>query len=208
MKAKDKLDLFHALVAEERYREARGILETEDLPPQTIEKWTTWLDALHHEERLLHGVATDKKKVPRYQTQTLYLHIILASVASAAISVPVWKIVQFVFTYETASLLYGGIFMLAAVILGFLGWRYLGAWVNPKNGTFIGAFIMLILMGITLTSGMPAWYHYEPPFRYLLVGFALVYPGLAILCWEGVGWVLRQVMPAPARPDNKKSVPR
>lgn len=202
---KDKLDLFHALVAEERYREARGILETEDLPPQTVEKWTAWLDELHRDERRLQGVLTDDKKVPKGQSYALLVQVNLSLLASIFIGIRLWGLVEFVFTYETATPVYGGFFLLAGVILGFLGWRHLAMWFSPNSGIIIGAFVMMILLGIVLSSGMPSWYYYEPPVHYLIAGFALIFPYPVILCWQGIGWGIRKLMPSATDTESKKS---
>jgi hypothetical protein len=194
LRAQDPLELFHALVAQERYREARGILETEDLPPQTVEKWLAWLDALHYEERLLHGVASDKKAAAHPQSLRRLLHVTLTMLVGVVLAVPVWQIVGIVFTYESTSPIHGGIFLFAGMVLGFLGWRDLAGWLSPDNGLLIGAFVMLGLLGITLTSGMPTWFYYEPPVHYLLVGFALLFPYPVVMCSKLIGWGLERLI--------------
>ncbi|HEX2620025.1 MAG TPA: hypothetical protein VHL11_07755, partial [Phototrophicaceae bacterium] len=56
-----RMQEFHRLVEEQRYREARGILETEDIDPEVAEKWTVWLEELQRAERVMVGVASDKR---------------------------------------------------------------------------------------------------------------------------------------------------
>lgn len=184
----DKLEAFHQLVAEERYREARGILETEqDIDPEVAEKWQRWLADLHHEERLQAGVAPDlKKRNPDRALEDLG-RMVGGTAAVVASAIPLWLLVVNVLTYETASYMKGGFFLLAALILGYVGWQRAARLISPEHHFLVGAALNFGLLIYLLTSGIPGWYYYDPvPFGYLAAAFALVFPACAYaVYWLG-----------------------
>ena len=181
----DKLDLFHELVAAQRYREARGILETEgDIPPDVAQKWLDWLDALHYEERLKAGVGLDAKKQDPDRAAAQMARgtggIIFIIIAALLL----WLIIIDVFTYETTSEFKGFMFLAVSFGVGYMGWEWVGHLFDENHKAAIGGIAAAIFIIYLLTSGFPMWYYYEPPLKYLLAAFALMLPGTAFVAFR------------------------
>jgi hypothetical protein len=191
----EKLDEFHRLVADGRYREARGILEAEpDIPPQVAEKWLLWLDELHHDEWVQAGVVSDLKKRNPERVRAEMGKMIGGTLAAIPAGVALWLLVIHVMTLETATMPGGAFFLLVALILGYVGWQWAASVVVPQHSFVVGAGIAGLLLVYLLTSGIPMWYFHEPPLTYLLAAFALLAPAVGytayrIGAWAGLGFV-------------------
>lgn len=184
----EKMRVVHELIREERYREARGILESEpDIDPRTAQKWLKWLDELHHEERLQAGVLSDKHKKNADHKFREAVRLTFGMIGVILVSFPVWQLVRYVFTYETASVVNGIVFFLAALVLGFIGWQKTAHIITPQRSIWVGGAVWLLLMIYVISSGIPFLYYYEPAITYLLAGFALIFPALAFACWHTGG---------------------
>jgi hypothetical protein len=173
----EKLDEFHRLVADGRYREARGILEVEpDISPQVAEKWLLWLDELHHDEWVQAGVASDLKKRDPQRALGEMGKMIGGTLALIPAGVALWLLVKQVMTFETTSRTGAVFFLLVSLILGYLGWQWVTSVVVPERSFFVGAGITGGLLVYLLTSRFPMWFFYDPPLTYLLAAFALLAP--------------------------------
>lgn len=194
--AKDKLDEFHRLVADGRYREARGILESEsDIPEKVAEKWRLWLDELHHEEWVQAGVISDQKKQDPQGALGELGRMIGGMLVVIPAVVVLWLFVESVMTYQTASTSGGAVFLLMALVGGTFGWQRAALFVSATRQSFIvGAMVTLVLVIYLVTSGFPLWYYYEPPLSYRLAAFALLAPGVAYFSYNLGGWVGQRVM--------------
>lgn len=180
-----KLDEFHRLVANGRYREARGILEAEpDIPPQVAEKWLLWLDELHRDEWTQVGVVSDLKKRDPARARDDMFRMVGGTLLVVPAGVGLWLVVNFVLTFETASTPLGAFFLLASLLLGYVGWQWAALLVAPRHGFLIGAGVTGALLVYLLTSGIPMWYFYEPPHPYLLAAFALLAPAVGYSAWR------------------------
>lgn len=181
----DKLDEFHRLVTAGRYREARGILETEsDIPPQVAEKWLLWLDELHRDEWVQAGVISDQKKRDPARALGEIGSMIGGTMALLPAGVALWLLVKHVMTFATSSIPNGALFLLVALVLGYMGWQWVAGVIVPQQSFMAGAGVMGLLLVYLLTSGMPMWYFYEPPLTYLLAAFALPAPGVAYVAYR------------------------
>src|SRR5688572_9197479 len=60
--ANKDLGNLHRAIQEQRYRDAREIIETGDLTPEVAQKWQQWLIELHHEEWSQAGVRNRKAR--------------------------------------------------------------------------------------------------------------------------------------------------
>jgi hypothetical protein len=174
------MEVFHQLVAEARYREARGILETEtDIPPDVAQKWQHWLDKLHQEDRLQAGVMADSKKRDPDLALDHLSKMTSGMLATLVVAVLVWVVVSRIFAFETSSVPVGSAFLLFGLVGGYLGWQRTARLISHQNGFALGVVISLGLFAYMMTSGIPLWYFYEPPLGYLLAGFLLVLPAVA-----------------------------
>lgn len=188
-----KLDEFHRLVTDGRYREARGILESEpDIPPQVAEKWLLWLNELHQDEWAKAGIVSDLKKRDPERALGEIGKMIGGTLALIPAGVALWLLVNHVLTLETASVPNGAFFLLIALVLGYAGWQWTASIIVPHHSFLAGAGISGALLVYLLTSGIPMWYFYEPPQTYLLAAFALLAPAVGyaayhVGAWAGLG---------------------
>jgi hypothetical protein len=174
------MEAFHQLIAEARYREARGILETEtDIPPDVAHKWQHWLDELHQEERLQAGVLADQKKRNPDRAQEQVSQLTGGMLTAMVAAVLLWLVVSRILTLETTSVPAGSAFLLFGLVGGYLGWQHMGRLISHHHGFALGVVISLGLFAYLMTSGIPLWYYYEPPLGHLLAGFLLVLPAVA-----------------------------
>jgi hypothetical protein len=186
----EKLDEFHRLVADGRYREARGILETEpDIPPQVAEKWLLWLNELHHDEWVKAGIVSDLKKRDPERALGEIGKMIGGTLALIPAGVALWLLVNHVLTLETASVAKGAFFLLLSLLLGYAGWQWAASAVVPKHSFVVGAGVSGLLLVYVLTSGIPMWYFHEPPQTYLLAAFALLAPAVSYAAYRVGAWV-------------------
>lgn len=187
---KEKLDEFHRLVAEGKYRAARGVLETEtDISPAVAQKWLTWLEALHHDEWIQAGATPDLKKRDPDRARRELGKMIGGTIAVIIAAVLLWLIVNRVMTYETAHVPTGAVFLLLALISGYLGWQRAGVWIAPQHSFIAGGIVAAALLIYLLTSGFPMWYFYEPPLTYRLAAFLLVAPGAGLIVYRAGAWL-------------------
>lgn len=178
--SEEKMEAFHQLIAEERYREARGILETEtDIPPEVAHKWQGWLDQLQHEDRLQAGVTADAKKRDPDHALEQVSRMAGGMLVAIVLALPLWLVVNRVFTLETTSVPVGSAFVLFGLIGGYLGWQRVARLISYEHRFGIGLGISLGLFAYIMSSGIPLWYYYEPPLTHLLAGFLLVLPAVA-----------------------------
>ena len=176
----EKMEVFHQLVAEQRYREAQGILETEtDIPSDVAQKWQHWLDKLHQEDRLQAGVMADQKKRDTDLALEQVSTMIGGMLVAIGVAVLVWLIVSRIFVFETSSVPVGSAFLLFGLVGGYLGWQRLARLISHRHSFALGVVISLGLFAYVMTSGIPLWYFYEPPIGYLVAGFLLVLPAVA-----------------------------
>ena len=198
-----KMETFHRLVAEEQYRDAQGILESEaEIPPQVAEKWLKWLDALYHEQRLQVGVAADQKKADPQRVLRQLIETTSGTAAVVGGSVLLWIIVVTVFSLQTASIAAGAAFIALSLPLGYLGWQYAARWLWPHADHWLGALIQFSLLIFLLTSGIPLYYYNSPPLKYLLAAFALLAPTTAYVSYRlgaGLAALLQRLF---MRPDE------
>jgi hypothetical protein len=185
--AKEKMDYVQELIKAQRYREARGILETDpDINQRTAQKWLIWLDQLHREERVQAGVETDKHKTdPTHAFDELWR--VSGGTLMVVLALPLlWLIINQILTFASASFLGGALFLIFGLAGGYLGWQWAARFIWPSRSFIIGMGIMLFLFFMVLSSGIPARYFYEPPLRYLFAACALVLPAVAYgAYWSG-----------------------
>jgi hypothetical protein len=188
--AQQPLDEFHRLVADGRYREARGILEsTPDIAPDVAEKWLLWLDELHREEWRQAGIVSDSKKQNPQRARDDLARMIGGTLAALPVGVLIWLLVGQVLTYQTASVPLGAVFLLAALVGGFFGWKWtIALFISAQHSLTAGAAVTFSGLVYLLTSGIPLWYAYEPALSYRLVAFALLAPAAGHLSYRGGAW--------------------
>lgn len=178
--AKDKMDYVQELIRAERYREARGILESDpDIDRRAAEKWLRWLDELHRDERSQAGVVTDaKKQNPARAFDDLWQ--VAGGTALVVAALPLlWLAVNRVLTYETSTVPGGAVFLIFGLVGGYFGWQWAAKFIWPSRSFIVGAGIMLFLFFMVLSTGIPTFYFYNPPLRFLLAAAALVLPAVA-----------------------------
>lgn len=183
----EPIDEFHKLVEEERYREARGVLETEDIEPEIVEKWLAWLDDLQREERLQMGVESDKAKENPARSLAQIGQMIGGTAAAMLMVLPAWALVMF--TFASFHSVVAGLFLLTGLIFGFLGWRRVLNLFIPEHAMLGAALLSAGLFVFVVSSGLPLWFYYDPPVHYLLAAFALVFPYMAYMSWLAGGWM-------------------
>lgn len=179
------------LIAEERYREARGILESEpDIDPRVAEKWLAWLADVQRAERVELGAKSDKAKRQTVRTELgpLVGGLVGVMVAAAA----AWLLARLVLTHDTSSYWLAAAFVLPALLLGIPGWRWALHLMGVRAYEVIGSVMPVALTLFLLTSGFPLWFFYDPPLHYLLAAFALVFPSLARGGWSAGYRLLRR----------------
>lgn len=188
----DKLKIMHQLIAEERYREAREILETEpDISPDVADKWLKWLEELHLDERRAAGVEALTKKAPQVQQETP-LSTGIATTLVVVLAIIAWMAAHH--AIATQSMAYKSMFMFIGLVLGVYGWNRTAAKFTPSHHFEAGAAIGLSLF-ILLISGARVIFVYfpDPPFRFVVLGFLLIYPALAVWGWSLGTWIGTQI---------------
>jgi hypothetical protein len=183
----EPMDIFHQLVAEERYREARGVLETESVDPQVAEKWLQWLDELQHEDRVLMGVASDKTKQDASRSLRQLGQYTGGVLAGTLMVLPAWALVIFIF--DSFNVVLAGLFLFVGLVFSFLGWRRLLTMLIPENAMLASALLSGGLLAFMLTSRLPLWFYYDPPIQYVVAGLAMIVPYMAYLGWLVGGWI-------------------
>ena len=159
--ANKQMQYFHELVAQERYREARGVLETEDIDPQVAEKWLAWLDHLHTEERVQVGVLSDKARYDRQQST-----IASAQVVGAAVAIVLTLVVMLPLFYKlmTTGTVQGMVFLfLGGIMLGTLGWHRFLRQFAPNHRFELTGVIVFILTMLMMSGGVPFSYYPDGP---------------------------------------------
>jgi hypothetical protein len=148
--ANKQMQYFHELVAQERYREARGILETEDIAPDIAEKWMAWLDHLHTEERVQVGVLSDKARYDRQQS-TIATAKVVGSAIAFVFTLIVIPLLFYVFMTDSVGV--GRVFpVLAGILFGYLGWyRFLFHFTSNHRAELTGVIVFVLLA----VSGIP-----------------------------------------------------
>jgi hypothetical protein len=114
------------------------------------------------------------------------------TLAAVAACVGVWLVVNSVLTYQTASASGGTLFLLFALMGGYLGWQRAAAFFSsPRQSATVGAGVMMALLIYLASSGFPLWYYHEPPISYRLAAFALAAPVCAYVSYRAgalLGW--------------------
>ena len=177
----DKLKQMHQLIAEERYREAREILETErEIDPAVAQKWLNWLEDLHLQERRDAGVQMESKKLPAVQADPP-IGYALATINVTALTII--SLLLSIYVLETPRMEVQSGFLFFALIAGVFGWPKVTAKFLKEHYLEAGIGIALFIF-FTLVFGarLPFWYFYDAPIRYVVAAFLLIYPALA---WGG-----------------------
>lgn len=180
------LKQFHKLVREERYREARGILETaEDIDERTAEKWTTWLHELHADEWQQVGETNDKAKLVRNPHKArIDLTMMFGALMGVGLTISLLLALIFVIM-STPNVYLLSLLMLCTIVVGAYGWYRAATTFSDNHGTLIGGFIGTSLTALLLSSGMPIVYYPDgPPVHYLLSAFLLLLPVSGYLSWH------------------------
>ncbi len=179
-----RMQAFHRLVAEQRYREALGVLETaDDLDPQVVEKWSRWLADLQHEERLLVGVASDKRKPAERQQATGELGQLFGQVGGLLV-MTAGMVLFAAAALTTPNFLLGSGLIIALLVAGYPGWvRLTQAWF-PQTSGVPGIVVTFALLFYVLTSGVPLVYYPTLPLDYVLAALALLLPAVIPVGWQ------------------------
>lgn len=179
-----RMQKFHELISEERYREARGILETEDLDPRLVEKWKAWLDDLHKEEWQQVALQNDKLKVSdAHKARTEMAEMIGGMVGATMGTLAVIAAVYGVMSTPSTALM--SIFLLFALILGVTGWLRFGRFLTENHGSEIGAGMAAVLILYLMMSGIPFFYYPEgPPLTHWIAGTLLMLPMVGYASWR------------------------
>lgn len=183
-----RMQEFHRLVEEQRYREARGILETENLDQEVIEKWSVWLEELQRAERVMMGVASDKRKPVKQRQDAGEIGAIFGQFTAVCLTT---TILAALITYAltTPDFIAQIILVISVVIAGFLGWIRLARQLLPDSHGEMGIFVAFGLLFYLLTSGIPFRYYFQPPTAFIVTALALVFPLAATLSWQVGGWL-------------------
>lgn len=202
----EKMEVVHKLIREGRYREARGIMETEDIDPDVVEKWTQWLDELQKEERLQAGILSEKKSEPLTafnESSGLVISAVLLVLGGLLL----WQAIYIVFTSPSGTFhTFGG---MIAIVSGAIGWQWLARAIFPENGTVIGAGVAFFLTAGALAGGLFVYYD-DPPTTYILMTFVLIFPAISYVCWHVghyigriIGYILRTLVLPNPNTENK-----
>lgn len=183
-----RMQEFHRLVEEERYREARGILETEAIDPAVIEKWSTWLEELQRAERVMVGVASDKRKPLQQQQASGEIGALFGQLIGVGLTTGV-LLALITYGLTTPDFIAQVALIVVAVVGGFLGWLRLARQLLPDSQGEVGIFVTFGLLFYLFTSGIPFRYYYEPPTSFIVAALALILPLAATLSWQGGGWL-------------------
>ena len=177
----DKLKLMHQLIEEQRYREAREVLETEpDIAPEVAEKWLNWLQELHLDERREAGILMESKKLPAVQAEPP-IGTALATVNVSILALFSWLIGSQII--QTPNMAAQSFFLLVALLIGIFGWQHAANKITSEHKLEAGIGIALFLFfSLVFGSRMPFVYYDDPPVRYVIAAFLLIYPALA---WGG-----------------------
>ncbi len=190
----NKLKEMHQLIAEERYREAREILETEsDIDPAVAQKWLTWLEDLHRQERREAGLQIESKKQPQVQAEPPIGNV-LATVNVTVLTV--LSLILSVQVLQTPNMAVQSAFLFFALLAGIFGWQKVTAKFLNEHHQETGVGIALfIFFSLVFGAKLPFQYFYDVPLRYVVAAFLLIYPILAWGGWHlgmGLGKILRQ----------------
>lgn len=178
-----RMQQFHELVAEERYREARGILETEDLDPRLVEKWRAWLDDLHKEEWQQVAVQNDKLKVSDARKAQTEMAEMLGGMGGALLG-GLGSVGAVYGVMSTPNMALMSVFLMFALIFGVRGWLGFGRFLSNNHGTEIGVGAFAILTLYLLMSGIPfLYYPAGPPLTHWLAGTILILPMVGYGAW-------------------------
>ncbi|MEQ8677688.1 MAG: hypothetical protein RLP44_04240 [Aggregatilineales bacterium] len=195
---------FHQLIGEERYREARGILETEDLDPRLVEKWRAWLDDLHKEEWQQVAVQNDKLKVSdtrKAQTEMAQM----VGGATGALLAGILSVGAVYGVMTTPNMMLMSVFLMIALIIGVTGWLRFGRFLTPDHGTELGAGASVILVLYLLMSGIPFLYYPDgPPLLHWLAGTVLILPMIGYGGWL-VGMKIGATIMTVINPPHEES---
>lgn len=175
----------YQLIEEERYREAREILETEKIDPAVREKWLTWLHELHREDRVQAGVMSDKAKANRLRAEAAFAEVWGFVVATALVIVIGFAVALYAaFALTNPSPLFSGLLLAAGLVFGHIGWQHIANTISTDHGMLISSIVVVMLTVYLLTSGVPFFYYYEVPLNHTLTAFALIFPGAGTLAWQ------------------------
>lgn len=180
----------YQLIQEERYREAREVLETESIEDEVREKWLRWMADLHREERVMAGVLSDKTKANaerEIQAEEEIGGFIAGTLLTLVAGLLASLLIAIVFT--TPSIWFGGWMLVGGVVLGFIGWQRVGHLLNETHGAAIGVVAFMSLMVYVMSSGIPVMYYYEIPVNYVAAMAFLVLPGVAGISWSAGTWL-------------------
>lgn len=180
----------YQLIEEERYREAREILETEDVDAEVRDKWLRWMHDLHHEERVMAGVRSDKAKANSqrvHQSQEELGGFVGGTLMAATASIMTVLLISAVFT--TPSIVLAAWTLAVGVVIGLVGWLRLGNLIHAVHGNMIAVFVFMFLMIYILSSGLPMMHYYQVPVNYVAAMSLLLLPGVGGISWDAGTWL-------------------
>ncbi|MBC8171881.1 MAG: hypothetical protein H7X77_09415, partial [Anaerolineae bacterium] len=150
--------------------------------------WSIWLEELQRAERVMVGVASDKRKPIQQQQASGEIGALFGQLIGVGLTTVV---LLFCITYvlTTPDFVAAVSLIAVAVIGGFLGWIRLARQLLPDSQGEVGIFVTFGLLFYLITSGIPFRYYTDPPTPYLLAALALIFPLAAIVSWQGGGWV-------------------
>ena len=153
--ANNPLQKFYQLIEDEQYRDALGILETEDIPLSVAEKWHQWLHDLHKEDRLIAGVVSDKDV---QEHNRLYYEQMKAigSIVGLSLFSPFFIILMIILLNTSLA----SLIILFAVFASYYGVRWTIALFFHQNINEY-TFMMLGGLGIVTLMIMPINIYYE-----------------------------------------------
>lgn len=180
----------YKLIQEERYREAREVLETEPVDAEVREKWLKWMADLHHEERVMAGVRSDKVKANtqrEFQAEEELAGFIGGTLLTLAAALLVVFVIALAFT--TPSVWFSGWMLIGGIVLGLIGWQRMGHLLDETHGTVIGVIVFMTLIVYVMSSGIPMMYYFEVPVNYVAAMALLVLPGVGGISWNAGTWL-------------------
>ena len=176
--ANNPLKKFYQLIEDEQYRDALGVLETEDIPPSVAEKWHQWLNDLHKEDRLIAGVASDKE-VQDYNRLYYEQMKAIGSVIGLSLFSLLFPILMVVLLSTSVA----PFIILFAIFTSYYGLRWTIALFFHQNINEY-TFIALGGLGIITMTIIPIYNYYEQSTYALLLALLWFLPFSAHIGWH------------------------